>query len=58
MAEFLVLLGFVLMMGSAGLYFLYRLLLGAPFEDPLPYRDRRRRPRLHPDDGKPVEKPK
>ena len=55
MAELLVLLGFVLMMGGAGLYFLYRLLLGAPFEDPLPYRDRRRRPRLHPDDGKPVE---
>ncbi len=57
MAEFLVFLSFMLMMGGTGLYFLYRLLLGAPFEDPLPYRDRRRRLRLHPDDGKPVKKP-
>lgn len=55
MIELLVPVGFI-MLGGAGIYFLYRIVAGAPFEDPLPFRERRR-PRGHPNDGKPVEKP-
>lgn len=45
MTEVFVVFGIVLTLGGAGSYFVYRLLLGAPFEDPTPFRDRRRQPR-------------